>query len=172
MAVLGEIFDQGQPLTEFKIELYFKSLMDYGIDAIEKAASNIIKGRVYPAFPKPAEIINEIDGLATERALLAWNQVLEGMRRVGQWQSVKFSDPVIHSAVESMGGWEKICYWDDSELAWKQKEFERLYAIAEKQGGVHPEYLPGIHEMKNGLDGKPPQPVLIGSTTAAVRTAV
>ena len=58
--MLAEIFDQGQEPSEIKIALYFTSLSEYEIEVIERAAAAIIKSRIYPAFPKPGEIVQEI----------------------------------------------------------------------------------------------------------------
>ena len=163
MAVLAEIFDQGQPLSEFKIELYFKSLMDYPIEAIEKAATAIIKGRVYPAFPKPAEIIQEIVGNQTNAASLAWIDVLETVKRVGQYQSVQFSDPIIHSVIEVMGGWVKLAGdMTCDEEKWKQKEFEKLYEVlSQNPRGKHPDHLAGHFEIENEANGYDTKPEIV-----------
>ena len=129
MAVLAEIFDQGQEPSEFKIQLYFQALFGYEIEVIEKAAAAIIKSRVYPAFPKPGEIIREIEGTREERAVIAWGEVVDAIKRTGPYPSVAFSEPVIHAVIEFMGGWPATGDWLEDEIKWKQKEFERLYVI-------------------------------------------
>ena len=170
MVVLAEIFDQGQEPSEFKIALYFKALSDYGIEVIERAAMAIVKGRVYPAFPKPGEIIQEIEGTKENQAIDAWGKIVSAIRQIGPYRSVSFDDPTIHSVIEFMGGWPATGDWLEDELKWKQKEFERLYAIM-KTSGRESKYLPGIHEMQNGLNGASPNPVLIGGATAVALRA-
>ncbi len=166
MAVLSEIFDQGKEPTEFKIALYYQALIDYDIVAIEQAATAIIKGRVYPAFPKPGEIIQEIEGSKEDRAVIAWGELVEAIKKVGPYQSVNFGDPVTHSVIEFMGGWPATGDWLESEIKWKQKEFERLYVVMKARGGDEIKHLPGIHEMQNGGEIKP---ILIGTTGAIAK---
>jgi len=162
MAVLSEIFDQGREPSEFKIELYFQALVEYEIGVIERAAMAIIKGRVYPAFPKPGEIVQEIDGSREDLAVIAWGEVVEAIKRIGPYQSICFADPTIHSVLEFMGGWSACGDWLENEMKWKQKEFERLYAIM-KDRGNHKKYLPGVCEIKNGADGfEVDPPIMIG----------
>ena len=162
MVVLSEIFDQGREPSEFKIEIYFQALSEYEIGVIEKAATTIIKSRVYPAFPKPGEIIQEIEGSKEERAVSAWGEVVEAIKRTGPYQSVCFSDSTIHSVIDFMGGWPATGDWLESELKWKQKEFERLYTIM-KDKGNNKKYLPGIQEIENGVKGfKFAPPIMIG----------
>lgn len=155
MAVLSEIFDQGKEPSEFKIELYFQALVDYEIGVIERAAAVVIKTRVYSALPKPGEIIQEIRGTVSNQATMAWLEVLETIKRVGHYQSVRFSDQVIHGVIESMGGWIRLAgEMTQDEEKWKQKEFEKLYEIlAKNPRGKTPEYLPGLCEIKNASNG-------------------
>jgi len=162
MAVLAEIFDQGEEPSELKIELYYQSLVGFDITDIERASTAIINGRVYPALPKPAEIIQEIQGTQSNKATLAWLDVLETIKRVGPYQSVEFADPVIHSTIEAMGGWVQLGNMLCDEEKWKQKEFERFYGIiSQNPRGNHPKYLPGATEIENGANGHGGTPEIV-----------
>lgn len=164
MMSLAEVFDSGKPAGPIKTEIYFKALEEYPIDKVIGAVSDTIRLRVFNSFPKPAEIIEAITGHAEERSLLAWQKVDRAVREVGPYASVKFDDPVIHSVVKFFGGWEKFCGGLESEWKWKQKDFERIYAILAKRDGIYPDYLPGITESHNKgkFDDFVPRPVLIG----------
>ncbi|HOG24270.1 MAG TPA: DUF6475 domain-containing protein [Candidatus Omnitrophota bacterium] len=153
MAAMAEVFDRGAEISALKMDLYFKALERYPIDHISLAISNLIQGRVFPSLPKPAEIIQEIQGKAENRATEAWLLALEGIRRVGNYQSVKFVDPVIHSVIQAMGGWPRFCDGEAKDEKWKQKEFERLYTVIAERPGKHPQYLPGDHELQNAALG-------------------
>ena len=74
------------------------------------------------------------------------------MRRVGPYEAVQFNDPVIYSVLDFMEGWAAIDNWKPAEMVWKQKEFERLYAVMARSK-KHPSYLPGIHETDNANNG-------------------
>ena len=60
-----------------------------------------------------------------------------------------FGDPIIHAVIQFMGGWPTTGDWLEDEMVWKQKEFERLYAVI-KARGSDMIYLPGIIELQNG----------------------
>lgn len=149
MATLAEVFNDGKEVSKIKMEIYFKALEKYPIDHISSAISEMIKSRVYPSFPKPAEIIQEITGKEENRAIQAWLIAFDAVGRVGNYESVKFADTAIHSVIQIMGGWPKFCMMENHEVTWKQKEFERLYEVISSQSGKHPEYLPGTHEIEN-----------------------
>lgn len=151
MLALAEVFDSGNVPSPAKTEIYFKALVDYSIDSIARAVDEIIKTRIFATFPKPAEIIQAIEGDGNEKTILAWGKLDRAVRQIGSYQSVQFDDPVIHSVVKFLGGWEKICQVTEDEWKWKQKEFERLYLIMAKRGN-HPEYLIGITEWQNMVD--------------------
>lgn len=164
MASMAEVFDGKDEVSALKMEIYYKTLESYPIEHISVAVSSLMKSRVYPSMPKPAEIIGEIEGKNKHSATLAWLKVVSGISRVGNYQSVQFDDPVIHSAIQAMGGWAQLGLVKNDDLHWKQKEFEKLYEIFTERGGKHPAYLPGIHEEVNVVNGFNviPVPVKIG----------
>jgi len=164
MGVLAEVFDDGKEPSAFKVEVYFKTLERFSVEQLSQAVESMVVNRVYPSFPKPAEIIEAIQGKQEDRATLAWVKVLETVRRVGSYQSVKFDDPAIHSVIEAMGGWIELGNMSVNDEKWKQKEFEKLYRVIAKRGN-HPKYLIGITEHKNSMMGfhkHIPEPILIG----------
>lgn len=168
MMALSEVFDGGREPSPLKVELYFRSLREYQIGDIKNAVSVMIRTRVFPSFPKPAEIIQEIIGTSEDRAVSSWIMVVDAIRRYGSYDSVSFDDPVIHSVVDVMGGWPKLCQEREDDLKWKQKEFERLYLVIAGRDGNHPEHLPGLIEMDNrarGYDDHIPEPSRISGTS-------
>lgn len=155
MAVLAEVYDDGRPPSKLKMEVYFQTLKQFNIGEIENAIKGLIYTRTTASFPKPGEIIQEIRGTESNRATMAWLDVLETVKRIGHYQSVKFSNPVIHSVIEAMGGWIRMAgEMTIDEEKWKQREFERLYEIlSQSPRGKHPEYLPGACERDNAANG-------------------
>lgn len=153
MMALSEVFDGGREPSPVKVELYFQALREFRIEEIGEAARVMMKTRVYPSFPKPAEIIQEINGTAEDWATTAWLLVSGAIRRHGSYESVAFDDKVIHSVIDAMGGWPQLCQAREEELKWKQKEFERLYGVISAREGQHPQHLPGLIEMDNRAKG-------------------
>ena len=149
MATLCELHDR--TMSKLLTDLYWRVLEPYTDEEAEKAFQEIIYTSKF--FPKPADFIEALKGKVQNRATLAWLEVLEAVARIGNYQSVKFSDPVIHSVVNAMGGWPQLCMMEAKEEKWKQKEFERLYEIISAREGGHTGYLPGTHEMENHRAG-------------------
>lgn len=164
MCVLSEVYGDGRPPSDLKNEIYFTALKQYSIDTLKHAIERMVTSRVFPSFPKPGEIIQEIEGAKEDHAVIAWVEVVGAIRRIGSYQSVAFADPTIHAVIEFMGGWPATGEWLEDDLKWKQREFERLYPIM-KSRGCGKKYLPGICEISNGTHGYHgiDNPVLIGS---------
>ena len=98
---LAAMFDK--PLTELLRDMYFGALQDLTIEQINNAGNQLARTATF--FPKPVEFRNAINGNQDEAAIAAWKKVLKAKSKAGQYQSVKFDDPVIHSVIKLMGGW-------------------------------------------------------------------
>jgi hypothetical protein len=144
MTLLCEMFDRN--LSDIMKDLYWGILQPYTDEECEKAFKEIITSSKF--FPKPADFIEVLRGKKEDQGVLAWIEVVNTLKSVGTYKSVKFSNPVIHSVIEAMGGWPQLGMMEVSEEKWKQKEFERLYEVMNHRGN-HPAYLSGTHEQSN-----------------------
>lgn len=158
MAMMGELFDKNVSST--LMEAYWKALEPYSDAEVETAFKRLVTTARF--FPKPAEVLEAINGPQVDQAVLAWQRVDKAVREHGPYESVQFDDAAIHGAIELMGGWVQFQNVHVDEWKWKQKDFERLYPIMKRRGN-HPKYLPGIFEMENiGRGYKTDPPVQIG----------
>jgi len=151
LTALCEIHDK--KISPLLASLYWKVLEPFTDEQCEKAFKTLIYETRY--FPKPVEFVEIIRGKNQDRATVAWLEVLDTVKHVGHYQSVQFSDPVIHSVIESMGGWVRLAGdMKADEEKWKQKEFERLYDVLSKNPrDKMPGYLPGLCEIQNAANG-------------------
>lgn len=156
MTVLGEIHDR--QITRLLLDVYWRILEPFPDEACIRAFHELI-GRV-KFFPKPAEFLELLEVRRGDQATSAWLEVIAALKRYGTYRSVRFADPVIHSAIEAMGGWVRLGLMEERERPWRQKEFERLYAILAGRDGGHPAYLAGLHEINNAAGGYPVQQVI------------
>ena len=145
MTMLCELHDK--ILSDMMKDLYWKVLEPFTDEQCEKAFKEIIYSNKF--FPKPADFKEILCGKIKNIATSKWIDVFNAVARVGNYYSVKFSDPVIHSVINAMGGWPKLCEMTNDEAKWKQKEFERLYEVISERDGKHPDYLPGAFETSN-----------------------
>jgi len=145
MTMICEMFDK--KLSDMMKDLYWKVLEPFTDDQCEKAFKEILYSNKF--FPKPADFKEILCGKIKDTATMRWLDAFNAVRRIGHNSSVKFSDPVIHSVINVMGGWAQFCMMTNDEAKWKQKEFERLYEVLSERGGNHPDYLLGESEMSN-----------------------
>jgi hypothetical protein len=149
LPMMCELYDK--TLSTTLADLYWKVLEPYSDEECIRAFVDIMHTGRY--FPKPVDFVEAIRGTAKNRSTLAWLQAYETLKKIGNYQSVQFADPVIHSVIELMGGWPHFCEMLEDEAKWKQKEFERYYEVISTRSGKHPFYLPGTHEMENARTG-------------------
>lgn len=154
LLMLGEIFNT--EVNKLKIDIYYEILKDYSDEEIKKALNIVM--RTCRFFPKPAEIIEIVEGKKDERLALIWERVKEVIRNYGAYESIAFEDRIVNQTIEALGGWVSLCSTPVGEMKWKQREFERLYRIFENKNIEEmPKYVMGITEQNNrqlGIEGE------------------
>jgi hypothetical protein len=145
MTALCELHDK--KLSQTLTDIYWESLNQFTNEQCETVFKELILTSRF--FPKPADFMEILKGKKEHNATIAWIEVLNAIKRIGNYESVKFADPVIHSVLQVMGGWDQLAEtMTTDEEKWKQKEFEKLYQVMERRGN-HPTYLPGTCENNN-----------------------
>ena len=164
MAKMSELYQK--PMSEAMIALYFDDLAAYAIAAV---IAGLRAHRLDPDrgrfFPKPADVVQKVQGDTEARALLAWDDAVAAVIDVGPYESVRFRDPLITRVIAAMGGWPSFYDWSDKEMPFKRKEFCDRYSVyARNTRHGEADYLVGLFEGNNALNGFPvKQPVLVGS---------
>lgn len=153
MAALAQNFESECPTT--KVKLYSSFLSDLEIGQLKVAIDKIINESIYPKFPTIGAIRQAAFGSTDEQAILAWRKVFRAVQCVGQYRSIQFDEPVIHSVIELMGGWENLCIMQQKDVQWREKEFINVYKSLRGKRLRHAEYLPGICELQNMQKGYP-----------------
>lgn len=130
MLGLGETY--GEPVSDARMELYFRALADKELADLRAAATVCV--RVSKFFPRPAELIEAMGGSVEDRAELAWMAVQRMVRRFGF-----YSEPGRHdwpddasrqAALELYGGWKALCSrlpGEGPELLGFAKQFKGAY---------------------------------------------
>ena len=166
MTGLSEIYNYD--LSVAAIEIWFQSLKHYDIEAISRAISVYISSPDASGFmPKPGQIIKLIAGTSRDSSYIAWTKVDNAVRRIGNYQTVVFDDPIIHRVISDMGGWCMLCSKEDEEWPYVANEFQARYTGYKNRQEMpeYPKKLLGEVEIKNKLNGFQndiPEPVLIG----------
>lgn len=162
----------GKEPDDFSMEMVFAALKRFELAEIKRALvahlNNPDEGRF---VPKPADVVRGIEGDTGGRALGAWSNVQDGIRRAGAYGSVVFDDPITMRVIDDMGGWIGLCHASSDEEPFKRAEFERRYrAYAPRPPTEYPSKLLGIIECENGekYAHRTESPYLIGNPERAM----
>jgi len=148
MTGLSEIFDK--EITPTLRKIYWETLKPFSDEECKKVFNKIISTCKF--WPKPADFIEVLQSSEEDIATLAWLKVDKAVRYIGPDASIQFNDPIIHSTIEAMGGWEKLGDATERDWKWVRKEFENLYSIMSRKDN-HPERLIGRVERYNIAHG-------------------
>ncbi len=148
-------------LSDSLIELYWRALVPYSIEAIEDAAARYMASPDdIQIMPRPGSLIRLMGGTTKDAALLAWTKVDRAVREVGTYYSVVFDDPMIHRVIADMGGWTRFEHTNDKEWPHVGREFENRYRAycMNKVESAYPSKLIGVGESYNRQHGYQIQP--------------
>lgn len=161
-----------QDLSPFALSVWWQACQGFDFEQVAKAltahAMDADRGQ-FP--PKPADIVRQLSGTKTDKAMMAWGKAFDAASRVGAYTDVVFDDPAIHATIEDMGGWPKFCRTETSELSYLQHRFSESYrAYVGRETFDFPRRLAGDRSpdevyAKRGLP--PPKPAVIGDVEAA-----
>ena len=152
LVTIGEIYSR--EVSKPVIKIYWEILKKYDYEAVKNAFYEFIsKNEDGKFFPKPAQIVEILEGKSEEHALTAWLVVQEAIQRHGAYSAVSFEDKLISATVNRMGGWPRLCAMETSKLDFYRKNFEEIYQHLKKNPPENlPAVLPGLfHDTKNAV---------------------
>lgn len=161
----------GKTLADSVIDLYWRGLQQYDLNAVEKALWDHTQNPDNGQFmPKIADVTRSLQGRTVDQASLAWSKVDSAIRRIGTYVDVVFDDPIIHRVIADMGGWIKLGTVNDEEWPFTANQFRTRYQGYRLRGEI-PDYQPvlsGIANAHNAKEGFQTQaPMLIGNQEKA-----
>lgn len=180
LAGLAEVF--GEQVSQVRAQLYFEALSTFTLDEVRAAVRGAIRGCRF--FPKPAELIEMLQGSAEDQAEVAWGRFLHALTHHGTYTSVDFGDPILHAVIQTQfGGWHETWKLTTDETRFAHIEFVKLYRAFRKTGRGLPAHCPGQHELENRQRGylyaieppkqlgpTPAQPAIEGSKAKELET--
>ena len=153
MVMTGLCDMYGKEISEFILDMYYDIFKDYTIEQFENSVKCCIKDRVYNSVPKPADILSHLEGTKDDRALVAWLQVMEAIKKGGYYASIEFADPIIPNCIDELGGWQYLCCSKQDDLCFIEKRFMDLYRLLLKRGNVTNKKIMGFIETQNSGSG-------------------
>jgi len=160
---LCELYNK-QP-SEFIYDVYYEAFKDYTEEQVKYAISESLKVRKYSTFPKPADILEFLEGTREDKALMAWLRVREAIQKGGYYASIEFADEVIPYCIKELGGWQWLCSQLIKEMPFVEKRFKDLYRLFLKRGVEENMRVVGFIEASNNQKGHLehiPEPIKIG----------
>lgn len=159
-----------QDASRFAMSVWWEACKAFDFEQVSKAFNAHAMDPERGQFPpKPADVVRALQGTKTDRSRMAWGKAFDAMQRIGAYRSVVFDDPVIHAAIEDLGGWTKLCRSDLNELSYLEHRFCETYrAYSGRPDLAYPARLIGEFEAVNRHEGrKVAPPVLIGDPQKA-----
>lgn len=162
----------GQEVGPFAASVWWEACKGFEFEVVCKAFTRHAMDPDRGQFaPKPADIVRQLAGTSTDKAMLAWGKAFDAAGRVGAYTDVVFDDPAIHAAIDDLGGWPKFCRTETAELSYLQHRFSESYrAYVGRETFDFPRCLGGDRSpdevySRRGLP--PPKPAVIGNVEAA-----
>lgn len=114
---------------------WFLMLGHLSAEQLQRAIVAVMRQHRFGGLPPIGQIVEAAEGPQQsaalpndQRAVLAWDRVLDAISRVGGYASARFDDPLINASIRSLGGWVALCDTPSEELrTWKRKEFLESY---------------------------------------------
>lgn len=155
------------------VDMYWRALERYDIDAIERAAAAVMADPDTGQYwPKPADFVRHIDGGKADSALVAWSLVDRAVRQVGPYASVVFDDSITMAVLSDMGGWIPLANKTEADWPFVAREFENRYRGYRVRSAefTHPAVLLGMTDLENVRRGLPAMaPVYIGNQAKCLK---
>lgn len=151
-----------QQISEFIFDSYYEIFKKYETSAFERAVNLCVKNHKYNSLPKPANILEFLDGTREDQAMLAWLKAKEAVKKAGYYESVEFDDPIISNCIIELGGWMGFCSSLVDELPFVEKRFLELYRVISLRGSKSVKLI-GFTEQRNSeLGYEAPKTIKIG----------
>lgn len=141
----------GKDVSAFALGVWWEACQAFEIEQVRRTlTAHAMHPENGQYAPKPADLVRELAGTYTDRALMAWGRVSRAMSEVGAYASVDFTDPVIHATVRELGGWSAICRVPNDEQQFLQKRFCDFFRTYTTRGVTEaPLALQGEHDTGN-----------------------
>lgn len=117
----------GKEANEKTIDLYFKLLMDYDLQAVLNGLESVLRSSKF--FPKPSEVVEAVEGKENENIDIAY-QDAKSVIYNGFHDAIRLTNPITMQVIEDMGGQEgfynKVFILGENDTA-AYFEFTRIY---------------------------------------------
>ncbi len=129
--------NSGELVSEARLELYFEMLKDISTADFKKGAKHLFQNRKYKSFPQIAEIRQACKIEVEQEAISAWSSIEKAIRDLGRNAQIRFYNQIAHSALDSLGGWSRVCVSKPDQLSFLKSDFLKAYVfLKENESGT------------------------------------
>jgi hypothetical protein len=116
----GLVFNK--EISETLVRVYLKALQPHSPASCTQALERLITTSKF--MPRPADIIEALEGDTHAQALVAWPEV---ERLARDSSNAASSDPITQAVIQEMGGWKRFGQAKYAEYPFLQREFLDRY---------------------------------------------
>ena len=160
MRVLSGLYSEFK-LTPQVIESYWIILADVEPDLLIAATQQIAASPETNFFPRAGALRAAAFGLVetasgTPNADDAWDEVMKAIGKYGMYRKPEFSDPLIQTALDGIGGWRTLCMSDESETSYTRDAFKKSFAAMIGRARTDVRMLPAVRAIAARFAGNGP----------------
>lgn len=171
IAGVYDFYGKAGSCNEFALQVWWEAMKNFDLPVVREALSRHCLNPDNGQFlPRPADVVRMMGGTSKDSALIAWAKVDKAVRDAGAYSTVVFDDPLIHRAIDELGGWIWLCGQPTDEWHFVEKRFCDHYRAYKARGEVpaYPKKLLGRYDAQNlPLGYEEQKPVVIGDVSAA-----
>lgn len=152
MKIIEDVYEE--KFKEARLNAYRTLLSDIPEYLFVDGINKMLRERVYPGIPTPADIRNYCIGSIEENIELKIANAVGSIRRAvtkhGGYKTVAFDDPIIHRIIKDYGTWYEFCTLSQERLEnFLKFEVPKAYRVyAKNRTGNIPLFLTGRFKEK------------------------
>jgi len=156
MQLIGDLWEgmgRKDPPTNTLLKMWYITLRNMTADQLGRAIVRYLETKS-DEYCTP-KLLLELGGVATggdESAIAAWDEVLNEIKRVGAYQTPKFSDQRTAATIRHLGGWIRVCDTEQEELhRWTRQHFVKTFSSMPQTAQAR---LTNLIEQENARTGQ------------------
>ena len=136
LVAFGELHQR--EISPMLVTVFLDALGNFSIEELQAAGRRLLASEEF--FPKPIKFIEAIQGSVEDRGAIAWNLLVEALRKYSAWDSLEITDdPAFVYALEQVfGSWircgDSLPDAADPMFASLRKQFMGSYRAYDRSG--------------------------------------
>ena len=143
LMLLAEVFGQIE-VSKPLLNIWTDALKDLSPEQVKEGYHRLIQTRTTNNSPKPAELINALNGSYEEASVLGWNTFFTAFQS-NPGRTLQFEDPIIAETIRQLGGLTLLSTMTSKDIQFQRKNFKETYSILARSNRRFDDILVGQH---------------------------